>query len=60
VEYNDQIAQFPLVITEGDGPTLLGRYWCDSVIQIDWPKIYYNAYSEIQTILDKYLKLGCV
>ena len=35
VEYNGQTGQFPLVIVEGSGPTLLGRDWL-SQIKLDW------------------------
>ena len=53
VEYCDQIAQLPLVLIEGNGPTLLGKHWL-SAIQVDWPQVHYTASVELHTILDKY------
>lgn len=35
VEYQEQSAELPLVIVEGNGPTLLGRHWLKH-IRLDW------------------------
>ncbi len=34
VEYSGQIAQLPLIIVQGDGPSLFGRDWL-SVIKVN-------------------------
>ncbi len=53
VEYNGQIAQLPLVVVQGDGPSLFGRDWL-SVIKVDWPAVHYTCRGDLQVILDKY------
>lgn len=39
VEYQEQSAELPLVIVEGNGPTLLGRNWLKH-IRLDWRGIH--------------------
>ena len=38
VKYEEQNHQLPLVIVEGDRPTLMGRNWLE-VIKLNWKKI---------------------
>ena len=53
VYYEGQMATLPLVVVEGNGPTLLGRNWLGS-IRIDWCKIHYSPSAGIQNLLEKY------
>ena len=53
VEYNGQTGQFPLVIVEGSGPTLLGRDWL-SQIQLDWRAIHHVHTASLQAVLARY------
>ena len=39
VEHNGQTTSLPLVITEGSGPTLLGRNWLEA-LRLDWRTIF--------------------
>ena len=39
VTHNGQTRSLPLVITQGDGPTLLGRNWLEA-LQLDWHTIF--------------------
>ena len=56
VYYEGQTATLPLIVVEGDGPTLLGRNWLGS-IRIDWCKIHYSPSAGIQNLLEKYDKI---
>ena len=38
VEHNDQSLSLPLIVTKGDGPTLLGRDWL-LLLRLDWHNI---------------------
>ena len=39
VKDNQQEAQLPLLIVEGDGPSLFGRNWL-SELRLDWKKMF--------------------
>ena len=39
VEHNTQSLTLPLIVTEGSGPSLLGRNWL-SVLRLDWQTIF--------------------
>ena len=39
VRHNGQTVSLPLIITEGDGPTLLGRNWLEA-LRLDWRTIF--------------------
>ena len=41
--------QFPLVIIEGSGPTLLGRDWLNQ-IQLDWRAIHHVHTASLQAV----------
>lgn len=51
--YDNQVAQLPLIVVKGTGPTLLGRNWLLK-IQLNWAKLYYASNSDLQSIVDKY------
>ena len=55
VKYKGQVAQLPLVVVKGDGPSLLGRNWLDQ-IQLDWREIHYLQ-SNLQSVMDKHKPL---
>ena len=67
VEYQGHSVVLPLIITRGEGPTLLGRNWL-SVLKLDWPKIFAvrsQPERTLQHVLDQYAdvfqdKLGCL
>ena len=39
IQYNEQKVWFPLIVVEGNGPTLFGTDWL-AHIQLDWKKIH--------------------
>ena len=39
IQYNKQSVQLPLIVVEGNGPSLFGRDWL-AHIQLDWKKIH--------------------
>ena len=56
VEINGQKATLPLLVVEGNGPSLLGRDWLQK-IQLDWSKIHpvhSVSQCQLQEILDKH------
>ena len=53
VEYQEQTARLPLVIVEGNGPTLLGRNWLKH-IRLDWQGIHHLSQSSLQSLLQKH------
>ena len=54
VEHNGQTRTLPLIVTEGSGPSLLGRDWL-SALRLDWKVIFsVEATLSLQQILDKY------
>ena len=54
LEHNGQTRTLPLIVTEGSGPSLLGRDWL-SALRLDWKAIFsVEATLSLQQILDKY------
>lgn len=53
VTYKSQTAQLPLIVVEGDGPSLLGRNWPQHT-DLDWLEIRHVSCSLLQVLLDKH------
>ena len=54
VKHKEQTATLPLVITEGNGPTLLGRNWLEA-LRLDWRTIFHLGTNlTLQQILDRH------
>ena len=53
VVYKQQSARLPLLVVQGDGPSLLGRNWL-SQLKLDWQEIHHLSTTPLQTFLDKY------
>ena len=54
VTHEGQSASLPLIITEGDGPTLLGRNWLEA-LRLDWRMIFRVGRSQtLLEVLDEY------
>ena len=62
VTYEGQTAQLPLIVVEGNGPTLLGRNWLQGgqKVQLDWKNIFFTQSTQgglntkLQDILTRY------
>ena len=65
VTVNNQTEELPLLVVDGDGPSLLGRDWMKK-IRLDWPSIHLvQATSELERLLTRYSdvfreELGCL
>ena len=55
VEYKRMKVELPLLVVEGNGPSLLGRNWLNT-IQLDWKEIKYVS-TELNSLLQKYAGL---
>ena len=54
VAHNGQSATLPLIVTEGNGPSLIGRNWL-STLRLDWQRIFVvKCNPSLQEVLDKY------
>ena len=54
VDYKQQKMKLPLLIVQGDGPSLLGRNWLKS-IKLDWKEIkHVTVQAKLDFLLDKY------
>ena len=53
VQYQQQSAELPLLIVQGDGPTLLGRNWLTH-IKLDWQRIHHLAQEPLQSVLQSH------
>ena len=54
VSHNGQTFSLPLVVTEGEGPTLLGRNWLEALC-FDWRAIFtVCSNNTLQAVLDKH------
>ena len=56
VVYNNQTVDLPLLVIEGEGPSLFGRNWLKS-IQLDWKSINYTRKGSLQDVLLQYHKV---
>ena len=64
VKYKDQNASLPLVVVQGQGPSLLGRDWL-KVVKLDWEGIFnlkgacpeLSRQEKLQTLLDAHAEL---
>ena len=58
VEHNDQSLSLPLIVTKGDGPTLLGREWL-LLLRLDWHNIFRvdTTSHTLEDILEKHGKI---
>ena len=58
VEHNDQSLSLPLIVTMGDGPTLLGRDWL-LLLRLDWHNIFRvdTTSHTLEDILEKHGKI---
>lgn len=65
VKHNQQDVTLPLLVVEGDGPSLLGRNWLRT-LRLDWHGIYHvHMTNSIEHVTQKYQdvfnqELGCV
>ena len=53
VTYEGQVATLPLVIVEGDGPTLFGRNWLQT-LRLNWSKIHSVLSTSVQDVLGRH------
>lgn len=55
VKHGDKIDKLPLLVVKGDGPSLLGRNWLNS-IKLNWQEIKQvrNSSSQLEQVLSKY------
>ena len=58
VQFKQQQETLPLLVVEGDGPSLLGRDWLYK-IKLDWHELYHTQVvpSALQTVLDKHKEI---
>jgi len=49
----NQVAQLPLIVVKGTGPTLLGRNWLLK-IKLNWAELHYAVSSDLNSVIDKY------
>ena len=52
VQFNQQTASLPIVILEGNGPTLFGRNWL-SYIRLNWSDICHIGFG-VEEVVSKY------
>ena len=52
VSFNQQTASLPVVILEGNGPTLFGRDWLNH-IRLDWSEIFHIGLG-VEEVIEKY------
>ena len=54
VKHNEQTLTLPLLVTKGDGPTLLGRNWLEA-LRLDWRTIFHvGSNRTLQQVLDRH------
>ena len=55
VQFKKQQETLPLLVVEGDGPSLMGRDWLHK-IKLDWQELYHTQVSQpsLQPVLDKH------
>ena len=54
VQHNEQTLTLPLLVTKGDGPTLLGRNWLEA-LPLDWRTIFHiGSNLTLQQVLDRH------
>lgn len=52
MHYGTQVQDLPLLVVEGDGPTLLGRNWLEK-IHLNWMQIAYHSASNLGPSLEE-------
>ena len=53
VKYGDQVLTLPLLVVEGEGPSLLGRNWlCE--LKFNWHDIFWLQNESLKQVLEKY------
>ena len=53
VKYNTQVVTLPLLVIEGEGPSLLGRNWLKH-IKLDWKNIHIMKGDDLQLMLERH------
>ena len=53
IQYNEQSVQLPLIVVEGNGPSLFGRDWL-AHIQLDWKKIHSIQRCGVEEVLKRH------
>ena len=54
VEHNGQVADLPLIVTKGTGPSLLGRNWL-ATLKLDWKQIFgVNSVRTLEEVLKEF------
>ena len=53
IQYNKQSVQLPLIVVEGNGPSLFGRDWFTH-IQLDWKKICFIQRCGVEEVLKRH------
>ena len=53
VKYNTQVVTLPLLVIEGEGPSLLGRNWLKH-IKLDWKSIHIMKGDDLQLMLERH------
>ena len=58
VSYNGQFWDLPLLVVEGDGPSLFGRNWLEH-IKLNWKEIHFlhSKPLKLQSLLERYADL---
>ena len=56
VQYQEQQAKLPLIVLEGDGPSLFGRDWL-SAFRLDWKSINRVEREKLASVLNKHQAL---
>lgn len=55
VEHNGQVANLPLIVIQGEGPSLLGRDWM-SALKLNWHEIFNVKTSHSLQSVQRYLQ----
>lgn len=53
VVYKSQTVRLPLIIVDGNRPSLLGRNWLEHIV-LDWHEICHVSCTPLQSVLDKH------
>ena len=52
-QYDEQCSTLPLLVVAGNGPSLLGRDWLQSGLQLDWKRISLTTLDKCQQVLQQ-------